>query len=154
MQKYCSLFGHREIMEDKEMIKQKVKDAMRRVILEKDITCFLLGRNGQFDRLCANCIKELKKEFPFIKAQLVYAYLNKKEDNYEEKYIKEIFDGTIFPPLESTPPKFAILKRNEWMAQNSDFIIFYVNYTWGGASKVLNYVKRKNKDHINIGNIK
>lgn len=153
MQKCCSFFGHREIIGEIEL-GQKIKDSIKKIILEENITCFWLGRNGNFDRMCSNCLKELKKEFPFIKVYLVYAYLKEETDEYEKKYIKETFDGTIYPPLENVPPKFAILKRNEWIARNSDYFIFYVNYTWGGAAKILNYAKRKNKAYINLGKLK
>lgn len=150
MQKYCSFFGHK-FMEGIANLEQRTKEAIRKVILEENITSFLVGRNGQFDRICADCVKDLKEEFPFIKIYLVYAYLKKETDEYERKSIKETFDGTIYPPLENVPPKFAILKRNEWIVRESDFIVFYVDYKWGGSGKMLDYAKRKGKSYLNLG---
>ena len=37
------------------------------------------------------------------------------------------------------------------MVNNSDFIICYVQYSWGGASKTLEYVQKKK--HIKIFNL-
>ena len=63
----------------------------------------------------------------------------------------EIFDESIYPDIEKTPPRFAIVKRNEWMINNSDFLIAYVEHNWGGAAKTLEYAKKKK--HIKTINI-
>lgn len=41
--------------------------------------------------------------------------------------------------------------RNEWIVNNSDYIMFYVNHSWGGACKMLEYANKKKKDYINFG---
>ena len=46
-------------------------------------------------------------------------------------------------PLETVPPKFAIVRRNAWMIDKSDLLIACVKYSWGGAAKTLEYAKRK-----------
>ena len=74
----------------------------------------------------------------------------KEKDDYTES-ISKIFDDTIYPDLEKIPRRFAIVKRNEWMIKNSNFLIAYVDHSWGGASKTLEYAKRKK--HISIINI-
>jgi len=61
------------------------------------------------------------------------------------------YDETIYPPLESIPRKFAILRRNEWMVQESDIVVAYVNHGWGGAAKTLQYARRKKKRIILYG---
>ena len=65
----------------------------------------------------------------------------KEKDEFDSTL--EIFDGTIYPDIENVPPRFAIIKRNEWMVKQSDFMIAYVNYPWGGAYKTLQYAERK-----------
>ncbi len=52
---------------------------------------------------------------------------------------------------ENTPKKVQILKCNEYMVKTCDFMICYVQYSWGGAAKMLEYAKKKN--HIQIFNI-
>ena len=61
-----------------------------------------------------------------------------------------LYDDSIFPPIEKTPLKFAISKRNEWMIKNSDLIIAYVNHTYGGAYKSLSTAIRMKKKILNI----
>lgn len=73
----------------------------------------------------------------------------------EQKKINEMqrngmVDASIYPPIENTPPKFAILKRNEWMMRNADMVIAYVKHDYGGAYKSLQIAKREKKKIINI----
>jgi len=68
----------------------------------------------------------------------VLAYLN-SNSRIEE------YDESIYPPLESVPKRFAILRRNEWAIMESDIIVSYVIRSWGGAAKALEYAKRKGK---------
>lgn len=56
----------------------------------------------------------------------------------------------LYPPIEKVPLKFAISKRNNWMVENSDLVIAYVNHSFGGAYKTLQAAKRKKKRIINI----
>lgn len=67
---------------------------------------FLLGGYGNFDLMAATAVKSLKKKYPYIKSILVVPYINRGFD-------KELYDYSEYPPLENTPKRFAILKRNE-----------------------------------------
>jgi hypothetical protein len=49
-------------------------------------------------------------------------------------------------------PKFAIERRNRWMIDQSDFLLCYINHTWGGAYKFARLAKRRGKTVINLGN--
>ena len=62
-------------------------------------------------------------------------------------------DSSIYPPIESVPLKFAIAKRNEWMMENADLVIAYVNRNYGGAYQSLQIAKRRKKKIINIGEL-
>lgn len=73
----------------------------------------------------------------------------KGQDEYTNTILK-IFDSTLYPNIENTPPRFAILKRNKWMIDNSNFLIAYVKHSWGGSAKNSNMLKNK---HIIINNI-
>ena len=69
---------------------------------------------------------------------LVLAYLNRDIDASR-------YDGTTYPPLENVPPRFAIVKRNEWMIRESDVVISGVTHGWGGAAKTLEFAQKKRK---------
>ena len=66
------------------------------------------------------------------------AYLNRNVD-------VDRYDGTTYPPLEKVPPRYAIMKRNEWMVCESDVVISGVTHSWGGAAKTLEFAQKKGK---------
>ena len=130
--------------EEKEKLKQLLIKEIR-----KNPTCkFYLGGYGDFDSLCLRTLRELKADFPTIEILFITPYLDKNYSKLE--LAKYYYDDVIFPPIESVPRKFAILKRNEWMVEQADLVIAYVKYSWGGAAKALEYAKRKKKRIINI----
>ena len=130
--------------EEKEKLKQLLIKEIR-----KNPTCkFYLGGYGDFDSLCLRTLRELKKEFQDIELIFITPYIDKNYSKLE--FAKYHYDDVIFPPLESVPRKFAILKRNEWMIEEADLVIAYVMYSWGGAAKALEYANRKKKQIINL----
>ena len=123
--------------EEKEKLKQLLIKEIR-----KNPTCkFYLGGYGDFDSLCLRTLRELKTDYPDIELLFITPYIDKNYSKLE--FAKYHYDDVIFPPLESVPRKFAILKRNEWMVEEADLVIAYVKYSWGGAAKTLEYAKRK-----------
>ena len=76
--------------------------------------------------------------YPFIESVLVLPYLNKNFD-------AAAYDSTTYPPLENVPPRYAIVKRNQWMVCESDVVISGVTHSWGGAAKTLGFAKCKGK---------
>lgn len=128
------------------------KDELKQLLIKeirKNPTCkFYLGGYGDFDSLCLRTLRELKIVFPNIELLFITPYL---DSNYSKlEFAKYHYDNVIFPPLESVPRKFAILKRNEWMVDSADLVIAYVKYSWGGAAKTLKYAKRNKVSTINI----
>ena len=77
--------------------------------------------------------------------------INERRDYFENEY-----DEIIYPELESVPFRFAISKRNEWMAEHSDLVIAYVCVDFGGAYAFFKHAIRCNKEVVNnakLGNI-
>lgn len=107
-----------------------------------------MGGYGDFDGLCLRTLKYLKNDSPDIELIFITPYLDKNYSKLE--LAKYYYDDVIFPPIESVPRKFAILKRNEWMVEQADLVIAYVKYSLGGAAKALEYAKRKKKRIINL----
>ena len=133
-------------------VKQQLKNILVSEI-RKNPTCkFYLGGYGDFDSLCLRTLRQLKKEFQDIELIFITPYIDKNYSKLE--FAKYHYDDVIFPPLESVPRKFAILKRNEWMVEEADLVIAYVMYSWGGAAKTLEYAKRKKKTIINLASTK
>ena len=151
-QKICTFAGHGEIYGEN-TLKEKLKKEIINLIENQGVTTFYNGGKGQFDWLCADCVKELRKDYPFIKSYMIFSYLPGKKNEFDSNPYKD-FDGTIYPyGLEFVPKRFAIVKRNEWVIDNSSFLITYINHKWGGAYRTLEYAKRKKHiQFINIAN--
>ena len=110
-------------------------------LLEKGATKFHLGGYGNFDRIAASVVWELKQQYPQIISVLVLPYLDRKVD-------AKRYDYTTYPPLEAVPKRFAISRRNQWMVNEADVVVAYVTHTWGGAAATLEYGKRKKKEIV------
>lgn len=141
-QTICTFAGHREIYVNN-TLKEKLKKEIINLIEHHGVSTFYNGGKGGFDWLCAECVKELKNDYPLIKSYLILAYMPKKKNQFDVNLYKK-FDATLYPEIENTPPKFAIVKRNEWMIDKSDFLIAYVEHNWGGAYRTLSYARKQN----------
>ena len=106
--------------------------------IEGGAATFYLGGYGAFDGLAASVLRKQKKTYPHIELILVLAYLTRAID-------ASYYDGTTYPPLEKVPPRYAIVKRNEWMVSESDVVISGVTHSWGGAAKTLEFARSKRK---------
>lgn len=63
----------------------------------------------------------------------------------DREYDAGLYDETLYPPLESTPKRFAISKRNEYMINAADCVIAFVVHDFGGAYNSLRYAQRQHK---------
>ncbi len=132
--------GHRDFYGDEE-VKHWLRETVEGLIL-RGADDFLLGGYGAFDACAASVVRDLKRKYPAIRSTLVLPYLDRKAD--ADKY-----DGTLYPPLENVPRRFAISRRNEYMVNEADVLVAYVTHDWGGAAAMLAYAKRKKKEIIN-----
>lgn len=140
----CTFFGHRDADAG---IEPKLIEIITDLIENKSVTSFYVGNNGQFDYLVRKNLKKFKERYPNIDYAVVLAYMPREKKEFD----LSDYSDTIFPDgLESVPPRFAIPKRNEWMINNSDYVVTYVKYIVGGAAKFKNLAQRKGKMVIEI----
>lgn len=91
--------------------------------------------------MAASVLHDISADNPSIESILVLPYLDREVED-------DLYDGTIYPPLETVPKRLAIIKRNEWMVDHADVIVAYVLHDWGGANAMLRYAIRKGKEII------
>lgn len=145
--------GH-SLIPSGDQVKEAVKNNLRANIPPSEkLTCYV-GGYGDFDRLCAIACRELKAEGINMEVLYVTPYL----DSYARDKIAEmrsfgLCDGSVYPPIENTPARFAISARNKWMVSGSDLIIAYVKCSYGGAYSSLCVAKRRKKRIINIADL-
>lgn len=143
-----SFCGHRDFTPDAEKEKTIIDILLKYAETEQEVICYT-GGYGAFDWFAASCINKAKKAAHNIVNCLVVPYITSSYLERISLHTKEL-DEVIYPPLENIPPKFAIIRRNEWMIDNSDLLIAYVKYSWGGAAKTLEYAKRRGKPILSI----
>ena len=135
--------GHSELSDRDSTIRAWLSATVESLIL-RGAKLFYLGGYGDFDSMAASVVWEQKQKYPEIESLLVLPYLDSSLN-------RNGYDGTTYPPLEKVPRRFAIIKRNEWMVDNSSVLVGYVLYEWGGAVKTLKYAQRKKKEIILYG---
>ena len=141
-----AFFGHsnyRERQGDKERVLNRIK-----CLANGEEVHFYLGGYGKFDIFALSCAKEYKKEYSATKIYLITPYPDKLPCKLE--YQKEEYDEIIYSPLEKTPLKYAIIKRNEWIVEKSDFIFAFLELHYGGAYRAIKCAVAKKKDYENI----
>jgi hypothetical protein len=143
----CTFFGHQIINKN---IKELLMCQVENLITEYGVNIFYVGNNGQFDHLVAAVLRELKSRHPQISYSIVLAYLPEREKEHNQLSYTE----TIYPEgLEDTPPRFAISKRNKWMVQQSEYVIAYVEHSFGGAAQFTEYARKKHRTVINLADL-
>ena len=137
-----TFIGHSEIYRlDETRLKEVIENSIK-----QGAKLFLNGGMGAFDYACARIVKELQKEYPDIKSELVIPYLTFQPRSMD------CFDSSVYPDgFEKYHFKSAIPARNKWMINHSQLAICYVDHGWGGAAQSYEYAKKKKIQIINLG---
>ena len=118
---------------------------------EKNILTFYCGGYGDFDMIAANTVNLLRKSYSDVKCENIFItpYITESY-KLRNELMKKRFDCILYPPIENTPYRFAIIRRNEWMVKNSDLVLCHVTHSWGGAAKMLEFAIKYKKQIIAI----
>ncbi|MBR4949442.1 MAG: hypothetical protein IKZ25_01570 [Clostridia bacterium] len=146
-----AFFGHRYI-DNFLKIEKLLEKHIRNILNEKQYVDFLVGRNGDFDRIAASCVRRIQKNFRNDNSSLtlVLPYRLAEYAN-NEKYFQNYYSHIeISYNASISHPKSAIQIRNKEMVDRADLIIFYVEHNHGGAYKTLRYAIGQKKQFINL----
>lgn len=146
--KSCFFIGHRDT---EEAIYPKLRALVERHVLECGVTEFIVGHYGNFDRLAAKAVMEVRKQYPQIALLLLIPY------HPAERPMKTLegYNGTFYPPdQERVPRKLAIVRANRYMIDHVDYLIAYAWHPGSNARALLEYAqKREEKKLILIDNL-
>ena len=146
--KSCFFIGHREA---DERLLPRLELTIERLIAEESVRYFYVGGYGGFDRIAAAAVKHAKQKYPDITLMLVLPY------HPAEKSVPTPngFDGTYHPEgLENTPRRYAIVRTNQIMVDDSDWLVCYVRHGASNSRNLLEYAQRRaSKGLIQIKNI-
>lgn len=146
----CTFAGHSKLQGSLHL--QTLLSTLTPLMLQDNSFTFYIGGMGDFDRLCATAVWQLKTLYPQkdIHLILVLPYRT-KQLQHDQAYLYTQYDDIIIPvELLAVHPKAAILKRNFWMIDQSDILLSYVLHNWGGAYKSKQYAQKKNISIIEL----
>ncbi len=140
----CAFFGHRTDLP--EHLCEALENTIKELIQVNGVNRFYVGTEGKFDWLTAQVLENLQKQFTNIKVETVLAYLPLKEEGKPRNTLP-----TLYPEqVAKAPKRFAISRRNEWMLNQSDYVVCYVKYVGGGARQYMEKAIRQKKKVINL----
>ena len=144
-----AFFGHRNLFGRMNLF-EIVKETILSNIKSSEPVKFYCGGYGDFDNLCTSVCKSIKES---IKCEIVFItpYITENQQRKINVLINDkLYDYSLYPPIEKTPLKFAISKRNKWIVNEADLIIAYVSRNYGGAYSALKYAEKLKKKIINL----
>ena len=141
----CTFFGHRDCPES---IRASLIKEIERLICDQQVESFYVGTQGSFDRMAYSALKKLCNKYSNIKVYRVLAYMPRNDavsrDNTEG-------EDTILPEgIERVHPRYAIVWRNNWMIDHSEYVIAYITHPTGGAYRAVERAKKKGRPVILI----
>lgn len=139
--KICTFFGHKNTPAEVEI---PLKKLLTDLIEREEVELFLVGKEGNFDRLVLKVLKELEKTFPHIRFAVVFATLPDKGKRHDGV-------NTIYPEeLRTVPKGYSVSYRNRWMTERSDYVVSYVNRGFGSAAKFVDIAEKQGVTVLNL----
>lgn len=133
----CFFVGHREASLE---IFPALMDAVEQHIIQYNVTEFIVGNYGGFDRMAAKAVIKVKERHPDVSLLMLIPY-HPTERPVE---LPQGFDNTFYPPgMESVPRRFAIVRANRYVVDNTDYLIAYVWHPASNARNLVEYAKKR-----------
>ena len=146
-----SFFGHREISQPFQT-EERIANIVRDLINRKDYVEFLVGRDGDFDRLVSSTIKRTVREYDYGNSALVLVlpYLKTEYRDNQQNFLDYYDEVEICEKSAEAHFKAAIQIRNRDMVDRSDFVVCCIEHESGGAYKTVQYAKQQGKKILNV----
>lgn len=140
----CSFFGHKDTPSS---VYLRLIDTIKDLIVNRGVSSFIVGNQGDFDSMVLKALHELKQLYPHICYNVVFAYMPSEKQKY--KFYDSV--ETFLPEgIECVPKRFAISWRNKWMIRESQLVVCYISRSWGGAAQFVEYAEKQGKEIINL----
>lgn len=121
----CTFFGHKDCPDS---IKQRIREILIEMIVNHNVNMFYVGNQGRFDAIVRSALRRLMKKYPQIHYAVVLAYMPQGESI-------DLSDTMLPEGIESIRPRYAISWRNNWILQQSGYVVTYITHSWGGAAQ-------------------
>ena len=134
--KRCFFIGHSDAPD---ALRPLLDITIERCIVIYQISQYVVGHYGNFDRLVTSALVEAKRIHPEIQLLCLTPY-------HPPERVVELppeFDGTLYPEgMETVPRQFAIAHANRYMVDHCDRLVAYVFRDGSNAGKVLRRAKK------------
>lgn len=143
-EKTACVTGHRSLPSD--LDEKVLKEYFIKLIEEKGYDTFLIGMAVGFDTLCFNILEKIRKKKD-IKIIACLPCLNQDayfspEQKKEYKRMLNSADKKIL--LQERYDRYCMLKRNEFMVDNSSKVLALKRKDEGGTAYTVRYANKKN----------
>lgn len=140
----CTFFGHHSITKE---ITSTLLSTLIDLIENHDVKLFYVGNHGAFDSIVQKTLFELSEKYA-ISFYVVLAYVPGKKS---EPYCQIEYETILPEGIENVPRRFAIIYRNKWMINRSDYVVTYVSNEIGsGAARFKRLAEQKHKSIIEL----
>ena len=140
--------GHAHYTESKED-ERKILAFLTEKVGDGDASLYL-GGYGEFDAFARKCGRKFQETHPRTQLIFITPYITPEYQKNHLAYKQDLYDGILYAGLENVPQRFAISRRNKWMAERADYVIAYIDHAWGGAYQTYLHAKRRGKHIFNI----
>lgn len=104
--KVCSFFGASSWSYTE--YEERLKAIIVELIEKYEVVQFYSGGRGDFDRLAASTVGELRGKYPFIKNTLVLSYIPKKDF-----VLSNIYNDSVYLLERSVPPSLRHFRNQQ-----------------------------------------
>ncbi len=148
METVCAFFGHRDTPMSSDLEKKLYKAVEGLVLGTEKIRDFWLCEQGTFDCLTHIVMQNILRDYRWVWCTFVLAY---EPSQSKEAWMEACDYMWIYPDtLYKVPKRIAIIKRNEYIADNADYIICYINKKEGSAYKAVLRAYKRGAKIINL----
>ena len=143
--KTCFFIGHRNAPE---AVRPLLDAAVERHIAEYGVREFVAGHYGRFDYMAAGAVQRAKERHPEVTLTLLLPY-------YPFDHDTEGYDRTYYPEgMEAVPKPYAIVRANEHMIKNCEYLICYDAGVVGNTGKLVKKaLRRQAKGEMHVENL-
>ena len=174
--KTCCFIGHREVP-DRNIVYNRVKKAIKNLIVNENVRVFHFGSRSEFDDICHEIVTAFQKDFPDIKRinynrKSEYVVKKDEKEKLEEQWSKLLhqevslkdYDGEKMSERVARAGRASYVERNKEMIDDSDYCIFYCKENYvpdvsksrykssgkSGTKIAFDYANTKGKEIINV----
>ena len=144
--KRCFFIGHRDARDE---VFSELLNVVQTHVDLYGVCEFIVGRYGNFDKMAAKAVKQIKESCPEITLTLLCPY----HPGIREVRLPTGFDSSLYPFDKAVPNRLAIVRANEEMINICDYLIAFVNHPGKSRDFLELAMKREKRGLLQITNL-